>query len=344
MIRKSRLFRTMARLVPRSYRMASILGSRGLRVALYHHISETECDFVRGLGVTTPPETLESHLDHFQRNYDVVDLDTVFSGRQPKRPLLITFDDAYRSVLEIAAPLLRLRKMPAVFFVSPGCIAGGPAILENVLCYLCNTRGVFSVAQSCGLAPLQCRRVTDVTAAVSRLSYDDRLALADRLAHKFDVDLVRRVVHRRLYLDTANVAQLSDMGIEIGNHTLNHVPCGLLNDVERIDCEIISAQRQLEAWTSRRVRAFSFPFGRWSDASAPVCEVLARTGHRALFFAGGGGNPITVPDARRLTFDRVDFDREHADELFVNLELLPVIRDRLRGRSSLVAEVVVNEC
>src|SRR4051812_30862547 len=123
------MIRSLLKLLPRSYTLASLLGPSGLRVVLYHHIADEESDLVRGLGVTTPPALLESHLDAFAKDYNVVGLDAVLAGDLPPRSLLITFDDAYRSVLDIAAPRLKARSMPAVFFVTAGCPGSGRLVL-----------------------------------------------------------------------------------------------------------------------------------------------------------------------------------------------------------------------
>jgi hypothetical protein len=42
-------------------------------------------------------------------------------GRLPARAVLITFDDGYKSNLEIAVPILRRRGFSATFFVVAGC-------------------------------------------------------------------------------------------------------------------------------------------------------------------------------------------------------------------------------
>jgi hypothetical protein len=64
----------------------------------------------------------EQHIRYYQKNYDIVGLDTVLGGRLPKRPILITFDDCYRSVLDVAEHLLAPARIPAVFFINPSLV------------------------------------------------------------------------------------------------------------------------------------------------------------------------------------------------------------------------------
>ncbi|MED5261917.1 MAG: polysaccharide deacetylase family protein [Myxococcota bacterium] len=69
-------------------------------------------------------ETLRGHLDYLDRNgYTTLDLDALLeiqAGRQvrPKRPVVLTMDDGYRSNYSIAFPLLRERGQVATIYVA----------------------------------------------------------------------------------------------------------------------------------------------------------------------------------------------------------------------------------
>jgi peptidoglycan/xylan/chitin deacetylase (PgdA/CDA1 family) len=60
-----------------------------------------------------------------QRRFEPVDLDGFLAARQngsARRPYLLTLDDGYVSVLEIAKPILARRRQPALLFVSPALL------------------------------------------------------------------------------------------------------------------------------------------------------------------------------------------------------------------------------
>lgn len=83
---------------------------------IYHHFASPESD------VTISRERLVSHLDLLaSKGYRVIrleDLLSFFEGRSlPPNAILITIDDGYSSVYEVAFPELRHRKMPAAVFV-----------------------------------------------------------------------------------------------------------------------------------------------------------------------------------------------------------------------------------
>src|SRR5262245_32605865 len=96
--------------MPCRFRIARILGpSYSLRCVLFHDVADEESHFTRGLGVTITAHAFENALRFLTKHYNPVRLQDVLESADsrslPSRPLLVTFDDAYASVFQIAAPL-----------------------------------------------------------------------------------------------------------------------------------------------------------------------------------------------------------------------------------------------
>ena len=66
-----------------------------------------------------PSETFEAQMAFLARRRNVVPLGTLVEGvpRNSKPPVAITFDDAYRSVLETASPIMAKYDLPSTLFV-----------------------------------------------------------------------------------------------------------------------------------------------------------------------------------------------------------------------------------
>ncbi len=86
-----------------------------LPVLMYHHVSQTE-----SLGLTIGVEKLEMQLKWLSENnyqsYYFSELE-VLKTLPKKKNIIITFDDAYVSQLDLAVPLLQKYKLKATFFV-----------------------------------------------------------------------------------------------------------------------------------------------------------------------------------------------------------------------------------
>src|SRR6185312_13849637 len=92
-----------------------------LRILAYHAVADLSGDPVLAeYGVA--PALFAAQLDELiDRGWEFVDLGAVLdflAGGQPlpRRALLLTFDDAYIDLLEVACPLLRERGIPALAF------------------------------------------------------------------------------------------------------------------------------------------------------------------------------------------------------------------------------------
>jgi peptidoglycan/xylan/chitin deacetylase (PgdA/CDA1 family) len=78
----------------------------------------------------TPEETFVGYLSYLRENgWLVIDVTTFLSGLKvpdslPTRAALLTFDDGYRSIREVALPWLRRFGYPAVLFVPTDYIGG----------------------------------------------------------------------------------------------------------------------------------------------------------------------------------------------------------------------------
>lgn len=313
----------LSSIIPRSYTLTSLFGGNGLRVVLYHHVADTPCALTDRLGVTTRLDDFEWQLDIFARDYDVVDLDAVLSGRLPRRPLLITFDDAYRSILDTAAPMLAGRGMPAVFFLVSGLVDGTGLMLDNMLCLLANRVGLADLESAITAATPRCSNLPQLIAqVVAELPYAQRLDLDTRLATRFDIDATSCRERANLYLRPDDLPRLVDFGIEIGNHTASHVHCRVL-DPESADAQIGRAKRMLETWSGAPVRAFSYPYGAERDATAVAERAIRSSGHEAEFLvharatARGHGGPLWY---------RTGIHARDSKRLFVELEVLPRLR------------------
>ncbi|HEY3700656.1 MAG TPA: polysaccharide deacetylase family protein, partial [Acidimicrobiales bacterium] len=70
-------------------------------------------------------EILTAQLDALAAaGYEAVTFEALRGDQRPSRPIVLTFDDGYRSFLEVAAPLLEERGMRAVVFVVAGSLGG----------------------------------------------------------------------------------------------------------------------------------------------------------------------------------------------------------------------------
>lgn len=298
--------------------------SRSVRVLLYHACEQDESDYIRGLRSNTTPAGFETQLEYLQRRYNVVGLRGLEEARLPERPVLITFDDGYRSVYENAFPLLRERGLTAVVYLVGDVMSGAALVWVNELNFMMHRY------------PAVALPLAREAARVDRNAAPHRVIAALQSAYESEriADLIRRLRAAgcnadpkcgSIYLTWSEVREMAAAGIAFGNHTQRHPSLPNLTEPEQRH-EIIEAhellRRELGTCTS-----LSYPFGRFNGTSRRLGIDL---GYASIMEVGGRA------DAQRPhAIGRVVVSARSAAELFAEMEVVAPLKGwvaSLRGR------------
>jgi len=318
--------------LPGSFGIARLLGPRySLRCVLFHDVSETESVFTKGLNGTISPKNFERALEFLTKHYTPVSLQDVLSSFDghplPPRPVLVTFDDAYASVSEVAAPICTKFGVPAVFFVNAACLDNRELALDNLVCYVANVSGLGTINNAIqsveGCEEVEVHSLAEVFGRfLPSISLSDRKIFRDRLVQLIHVRESELASDAALYVSSKQLRDLTASGFEIGDHTYTHVNCRSLLVPEFAE-EIDRNRTTLELISGKRVRSFSVPYGSSADLTPDLLSHLQGSGYEAIFLAEGCANSVYA-DCSRL--DRVSINAEADAGLFSEIEVLPRLR------------------
>ena len=284
---------------------------------LYHHVGE-ETQVEADLNVTSSRTAFTAQIDYLQRNYDIIDLETLLGGILPRRPLLITFDDCYASVLDVARDVLAPKGLPSVFFINPGLLGTDAISLDRVLAWRARYVGLTQLCDEIGVAAADSLSAL-IGSKISRLSAKDRSALKERLIRKIDP---HDFASRSASLSEHDLELLPPLGVEIGNHTATHVHCRAITPDEHAE-EIVAAKKRLETLSGVRVRSFAVPYGHHRDLTPEVLRTLRESGHEAIFLVHARSNKFRP--AADIWY-RVSLHSDSPRKLLLKLAVLPLIR------------------
>lgn len=195
-------------------------------------------------------------------------------GSLPPRPVLLTFDDGYRTVLTLARPVLTRYAIPAVVFVCTGPVGRGTLAWYDVASRASAERDVE-------------RR--------KRLPFEEWARLTEtELAPSDPSDLAAP-------LSPSEIGELARAGFEIGSHTVDH-PILALAGREEQRIQVLHSKIELERWTGRQVRAFAYPNGQpGRDYTAETVTIVRDAGYDMAFTTRAG---FAVPDEPALERSR----------------------------------------
>lgn len=218
-------------------------------------------------GLHVRASVFAAHCDAIARYCHPISLDrwrNAIRGeaRLPPRPVVITFDDGYRSVRTCALPALERTSIPAAVFVTTRAIAAGELFWYDAVA---SAKGDAAVESMKALPYAEWRRATEE---------------CDRAVSRDDP---------RAPLDTDEVGQLAAHPlIEIGGHTASH-PILMRAPVDVQAAEINDCGHAIRAWTGRAMQSFAYPNGRPGiDFSDETRRLVAAAGVDLAFTTAPG--------------------------------------------------------
>jgi len=290
-----------------------------IRIVTFHRIAEPAGDEPYDPDVVdATPAQFRRHVETLARIGTPIGLNTLFGaldgGPLPPSPVMLTFDDGYRSCRDVALPVLRELGVPATCFIATG-FCGQPRLYwwEKIAALLHQARG--RSATLAYPAPLLVdasdpgarRLLNDLVKDTPGLDLERFLA---ELRAVLDVPWspkLEAALARPLIMTWDDIRALADAGIEIGSHTRNHRVLETLGTDELRD-ELAGSRRDLENQLGREVRAIAYPVGRRPPAA--VRRAVAEAGYRVGLTNASGVNHVWPSALRRVfTLDRFSIRR-----------------------------------
>jgi peptidoglycan/xylan/chitin deacetylase (PgdA/CDA1 family) len=250
-------------------------------------------------------------IEWISANYDVIrldDLGRVNTGRWKRKPVLLTFDDALLSVIDIACPVLKQYNMSAVVFVTVDWIDSGKApdifqleklLWQRVPCDLALKTGTRAYS-----AVLNDRN--DIPAALSGLwNFLFEIRFPPLGLSAAQVSINGRPWDREEKDDDpyfwfpSTWEQLKqaagDGTLEIGSHMASHTPLQWLSKEEKL-FQLQYSHDALSQRTGGKVISCSYPHGLIDEETIGLAEGIYQWGFTNRYgLIDGKTRPGTVP-------------------------------------------------
>jgi peptidoglycan/xylan/chitin deacetylase (PgdA/CDA1 family) len=258
-------------------------------------------------------ESFERIVERVRAQYEVVTVDDVVGAVRgettlPENAAALTFDDAYRSVLELAEP--QLTGLPYTVFVPSSFISSG----ERVPTYVMRAALAFTKQPSVRLPGR--RRAFKLRTADDRRRAGAHAALLlrespldeaedtlGRLRELLSTDEWHEIDGRfpsEALLGWSELADLGKRDVTVGSHTRDHVVLHRRQTVDDIDEQLRESKAEIERMLDLPCRHFCFPHGQPRDVSREAVEAAREAGYSSAFMNVGGPvregmDPLLLP-------------------------------------------------
>ena len=238
-------------------------------------------------------------LDFLKRHFHFVTLADVVAHFADGRaladfPLFLSFDDGFREMAEIVAPMLHAEGVPATFFVTAN------AVDNRDLFY--GLRRSYLIEQARLTPGAEARMLAASLAAASTHAAEGRAAV-DHAAARLGVDWRAVLAARRPFLSEAQCRDLRDWGFTLGAHGASHRRFAELDGDARAR-ELAESVGFLRTRFGLEHVAFAFPHSQRGVDKAWMAARLAAEDGPSIFFGTGGFAPNDRVLVHRVGLDR----------------------------------------
>ncbi|WP_088330321.1 polysaccharide deacetylase family protein [Lacimicrobium sp. SS2-24] len=237
-----------------------LLGRGKLSILVYHQVLEKPDPLRPDLPTT---QTFEKQMALLARYFTPVSLDRAVADLKANRILpnavCVTFDDGYLNNLTVAQPILEKYAIPATVYVATGFSEGVNMWNDRVIHLFSDPqrKSLLLNGENVVLSDFTQRRTLAET-WLKKLKYlpvETRLSIINGFYQENNVS-----EQAPLMMNPEQIRQLSDRGVNIGAHTVNHPILKILPQEEQFQ-EISRSKSQLQNWTGKDVRHFAYPNG-----------------------------------------------------------------------------------
>ncbi|MEZ4361244.1 MAG: polysaccharide deacetylase family protein [Kofleriaceae bacterium] len=313
-----------------------------LTVLTYHHVQDPEDGSMFDPGVAdATPEQFRRQMELVARYGTPVTLSEVIGFVRdghppPPNPVLVTFDDGYRSCLDVAVPILRRVGVPATFFIATNFVERRRLFWwERISVLLARARrGHVDVLS------LNAPRITvevshpEAMTVLTRLIKDVPGIQIDELLMQLSTaagapwsEQEERAMADELILTWDGVRALAAAGMDVGSHTRSH---RVLQTVptEELDAELAGSRADLERELGTPCRAIAYPVGHSIRNRAAIYAAVREAGYDLGFTNASGVNLILPTGWRLRGLDPLDLGRlatgrDFSDAMFLGQLALP---------------------
>ncbi len=313
-----RIFRTLVRAL--SYLPDQ--DGRLLRVLTYHRVADPgQCSNLDDSLISATPVQFAQQLDWLVRDFDIVSLADVLAAmtggpQLPRRPVLITFDDAYQDFAAHAWPALRRVGAPAALFVPTGYPDQQRAFWwDRVFEATVGSTRLTSLPSPWTALPLESlpqrwRALASIKQALKLLPHQEMLSRVEELC-----ELAGVAPEQSAVLSWEQLRELAAAGVELAPHTHTH-PLLTRVDPDAARDEIRKSYETLDLRIGKVSRAFAYPAGFFDPQ---VIDLVREEGFVAAFTTLRGLNSLGSDDPLRLR--RINIGR-HTSDALITLQLL----------------------
>lgn len=233
----------------------------------YHHVvSDDDLPHISGLYKYKNIKQFTDDLEWILRYRRPVHPDQLVMSIKKNEPLpansfLFTFDDGFREVFDIVAPILYNKGIPAIFFINPSFVDNKKLFyrckLSLVLKKLYEENNQEKIKQIANALSTNVSSLENLKKEIMKIHYPDQ-EKADELGNIMEISFEDYLKSQRPFMTKEQIKSLAEKGFTIGAHSMDHPHYALISEQDQIN-QTLQSCKYVKALTNQDNNLFSFP-------------------------------------------------------------------------------------
>ncbi len=279
----------------------------------YHMVSDEDVPHVSSLYAYRNVARFTEDLELLARGRKALSLEEFLTavrtnGSAPDNSFLLTFDDGFREMHDVVAPILAKKGIPAVFFVMSDMLDNNALCFQQKISLLVHRmrQGTTPAIEAEAFRLLRTAGIpeSDLAGTLKAVPWSKR-AVLDDVAQVVDVPFDAYLQRVLPYLTTKQITSLLDRGFTVGAHSLDHPRYADIPLSEQLR-QTRESVRALTTRFSLKHRTFAFPHTD-RQVSAAFFNTLTREGIvEATFGTAGPSKDSAEANHQRFSMEKPD--------------------------------------
>ena len=237
-----------------------------LSIFYYHMISDDDVLHLKYLYGYKNSQQFEDDIDFIAKYFNPLSLYDLIDFVRNKEPLpprsfLLTFDDGFKEMSEVVAPILIRKGVPATFFVCSAFIDNQNMYFKHKASVIVNSlitekslekqKKIRTILDNYGI-----KHVDDQSAILS-ITYPAQKIL-DEIASVLDIEFDDYLRSHKPYLGSGQISNMIKQGFTFGAHSIDHPLYSTIPIKDQLD-QTITSLKQVRNVFELDYGAFAFP-------------------------------------------------------------------------------------
>ena len=309
-------------------------------IVTYHHIADRDPAYLYDPDVAdATPAQFRWQMETLARYCTPIGIDDLLRALDgaplPPNPVMVTFDDGYRSCHDVALPILRAVGIRATFFIATSYVAERRLYWWERIALLVSQatrRGTITYPTTMQLEPRDLGTRRKLLDAIKDGKHLDLERFLGEVAVALGVPWSRE--HEAAYADDLimtwdQIRNLAQAGMDIESHSRTHRVLQTMDDAD-LRAELSGSRQDLEAQLGRPIRAIAYPVGRrLGHGSERIRAEISAAGYRIGLTNKSGVNRIWPKSLGNfgkvdpLDVHRLSVDRDMSDAMYLTQIAVP---------------------